>query len=117
MYYIFEYIIFTDKESTQRSHFIKYCQFNLNLKRWPKLNIKVYKMKIAQISPLYESVPPKFYGGTGGGVAYFLTDDIYNSIYYISGPIKMVEIIKNILLNMDINKDYIKTDYFPGYND
>jgi hypothetical protein len=29
----------------------------------------------------------------------------------------MVEIIKKVLLNMDINKDYIKTDYFPGYDD
>ena len=30
-------------------------------------------MKIAQIAPLYESVPPRFYGGTER-VVYFLTE-------------------------------------------
>ena len=30
-------------------------------------------MRIAQVSPLFESVPPKFYGGTERVVAY-LTD-------------------------------------------
>src|SRR5438067_12376861 len=33
------------------------------------------KMKIAQIAPLYESVPPKLYGGTERVVSY-LTDEL-----------------------------------------
>jgi glycosyltransferase involved in cell wall biosynthesis len=33
------------------------------------------KMKIAQISPLYESVPPKFYGGTER-VVHYLTEEL-----------------------------------------
>src|SRR5437870_12820319 len=32
-------------------------------------------MRIAQIAPLYESVPPKYYGGTERGVSY-LTDEL-----------------------------------------
>ena len=32
-------------------------------------------MKIAQIAPLYESVPPKFYGGTERVVSY-LTEEL-----------------------------------------
>ena len=32
-------------------------------------------MKIAQVAPLYESVPPKFYGGTERVVSY-LTEEI-----------------------------------------
>lgn len=44
-------------------------------------------------------------------------DDVYNSMYYVSGPIKMVKIIKNILLRIGIVKDYMVMDYFPGYND
>src|SRR5579884_580071 len=32
-------------------------------------------MKIAQVAPLYESVPPKFYGGTERVVSY-LTDEL-----------------------------------------
>ncbi len=34
-----------------------------------------YKMKIAQISPLYESVPPKFYGGTER-VVHYITEEL-----------------------------------------
>ncbi|MGZ5491614.1 MAG: glycosyltransferase, partial [Nitrososphaeraceae archaeon] len=32
-------------------------------------------MRIAQVAPLYESVPPKFYGGTER-VVYFLTEEL-----------------------------------------
>jgi hypothetical protein len=34
-------------------------------------------MRIAQVSPLYESVPPKLYGGTERVVSY-LTDELVN---------------------------------------
>lgn len=51
-------------------------------------------MKIAQVSPLFESVPPKFYGGTERVVAYlteelvetghevtlFATSDLYDAV-------------------------------------
>ena len=36
-------------------------------------------MRIAQISPLYEAVPPKLYGGTERVVAY-LTDELVAAV-------------------------------------
>jgi hypothetical protein len=36
-------------------------------------------MRIAQVSPLFESVPPKLYGGTERVVAY-LTEELYEAI-------------------------------------
>lgn len=44
-------------------------------------------------------------------------EDIYNSRFYVSGPLKMVKTMKDMLLEMNIDKKYIKTDYFPGYGD
>ena len=43
--------------------------------------------------------------------------DIYNSVYYMSGPPKMVKIIRNALLEMKIDKEDIVIDYFSGYDD
>jgi glycine betaine catabolism B len=43
--------------------------------------------------------------------------DIYSSIYYISGPPVMVGKVKDMLVGMDIKKDNINVDYFPGYSD
>jgi glycosyltransferase involved in cell wall biosynthesis len=40
------------------------------VRRAPTLNQKVTEMKIAQIAPLMESVPPKLYGGTERVVSY-----------------------------------------------
>lgn len=42
--------------------------------------------------------------------------DIENRLYYISGPFGMIKNIKNILLEMKVKTDNIKTDYFPGYD-
>ena len=33
-------------------------------------------MKIAHVAPLYESVPPKFYGGTERIISYLTVEDI-----------------------------------------
>jgi len=44
-------------------------------------------------------------------------EDIYNSRFYVSGPLKMVTIMEDMLLDMNIDKKNIKTDYFPGYDD
>jgi glycine betaine catabolism B len=41
--------------------------------------------------------------------------DIYNSIYYISGPPGMVDTIKDMLLGIGIGKENMTMDYFPGY--
>ena len=43
--------------------------------------------------------------------------DVYNRIYYISGPFNMVNIIKRILLKMNIDEKDMVIDYFPGYDD
>ena len=48
-------------------------------------------MKIAQIAPLYESVPPKFYGGTERVVSY-LTEELvrqgHDVTLFASGDLK-----------------------------
>jgi hypothetical protein len=36
-------------------------------------------MKVAQVAPLYESVPPKMYGGTERVVSYFIQEFIEKS--------------------------------------
>ena len=43
--------------------------------------------------------------------------DVYNRIYYISGPFNMVSIMKRILLKMNIDEKDMVIDYFPGYDD
>ena len=49
----------------------------------------------------------------------FLTEDIVkkdiDSIFYLSGPSKMVENYKSLLLKMGVRRSCIMTDYFPGY--
>jgi ferredoxin-NADP reductase len=42
--------------------------------------------------------------------------DLYNSLYYISGPLKMVQIMKEMLLQINIESKNIIEDYFPGYS-
>ncbi len=42
-------------------------------------------MKVAQIAPLYESVPPKLYGGTERVVSY-LTDGLVRQGQSTGGP-------------------------------
>ncbi|MCJ7666591.1 MAG: FAD-dependent oxidoreductase [Actinobacteria bacterium] len=41
--------------------------------------------------------------------------DLYNNLYYISGPFKMVQIIQEMSLKMNIESKNIIEDYFPGY--
>ena len=43
----------------------------------------VLKMKIAQVASLYESVPPKLYGGTERVVSY-LTEDLINQSHEVT---------------------------------
>lgn len=44
-------------------------------------------------------------------------NDLCNCFYFISGPLIMVQILKEILLKMDIESKNILEDYFPGYSD
>jgi ferredoxin-NADP reductase len=44
-------------------------------------------------------------------------NDLYNCFYFISGPLIMVQILKEMLLKMDIESKNIVEDYFPGYSD
>lgn len=41
--------------------------------------------------------------------------DYKNRLFYISGPNKMVEGYKKLLIDLKISKKNIKTDYFPGF--
>src|SRR5579863_9211322 len=47
----------------------------LPARREPHISTSGYCMKIAQVAPLYESVPPKLYGGTERVVSY-LTEEL-----------------------------------------
>lgn len=40
--------------------------------------------------------------------------DIYDRLWYLSGPSSMVNSYKKILLDMGVRRDVIFTDYFPG---
>jgi len=42
--------------------------------------------------------------------------DLKDRIFYISGPVVMVSIVKEILLKLNIKNSSIVTDYFPGYD-
>src|SRR5277367_1466767 len=56
-------------------HFCRYCGiFDRGLLVWPSL-IRRLRMRIAQIPPLHEAVPPRLYGGTERVVSY-LTEEL-----------------------------------------
>lgn len=42
-------------------------------------------------------------------------DNLQESMYYVAGPDPMVEAMEKLLLGMDIKKEQILTDGFPGY--
>jgi ferredoxin-NADP reductase len=41
--------------------------------------------------------------------------DYAEKIYYISGPVKMVKAIEDMLASIGLTEDKVKQDYFPGY--
>ncbi len=41
--------------------------------------------------------------------------DVLQRDFYISGPVKMVEIIRDVLLGLNVKEGRIIKDYFPGY--
>jgi ferredoxin-NADP reductase len=41
--------------------------------------------------------------------------DYIEKIYYISGPVKMVKAIEDMLASIGLTEDKMKQDYFPGY--
>ena len=49
-------------------------------------------MKIAQIAPLYESVPPKYYGGTERVVSY-LTEELVRHGHDVIRAINLLEFV------------------------
>ena len=49
-------------------------------------------MKIAQIAPLYESVPPKYYGGTERVVSY-LTEELVRQGHDVIRAINLLEFV------------------------
>ena len=40
--------------------------------------------------------------------------DYMNCIFYLSGPPAMVESYEDVLTNMGVPREHIKTDFFPG---
>lgn len=65
-----------------------------------------------------DKIPPNWQGLTGfldEKIIKAKVNDFAKAKYYISGPNMMVHSYTNTLLHMGINKNNIKTDYFPGY--
>src|SRR6266852_819573 len=68
-------------------------------------------MKIAQVAPLYESVPPKLYGGTERVVSY-LTEELvemgYDVTFFASGDFEMAaRLIPACLRSLRLDKSCI----------
>lgn len=64
-----------------------------------------------------ETIPENWQGYTGRIDAEIIKKkipDFDERIFYISGPHNMVEAYKQTLVQMGINKNQIKTDFFPG---
>jgi hypothetical protein len=53
----------------------EFCVISAHAREAQKHERKLPTMKIAQVAPLYESVPPKLYGGTERVVSY-LTEEL-----------------------------------------
>ena len=63
------------------------------------------------------NVPQRWKGATGRinpNMIKHVLPDFMERIYFLSGPHTMVEATRDTLLSMGINKNQIKTDYFPG---
>jgi glycine betaine catabolism B len=64
-----------------------------------------------------KTIPPNWNGKIGHLDSQMIIDEIqdwHERIFYLSGPHSMVSEFKKTLINMDLNKNQIKTDYFPG---
>ncbi len=66
-------------------------------------------MRIAQVSPLYESVPPKFYGGTERVVSY-LTEELINQGHHVTlfasgDSITRAEVVSHVDEALRLNPD------------
>lgn len=78
-----------------------------------KLGIKV----IYTLTDL-ENVPKDWRGRTGRIDEKMVKSEVpdYNERYfYLSGPHEMVKSLEKILIQMNVKRKMIKTDYFPGY--
>lgn len=65
-----------------------------------------------------EHIPKDWTGIKGRITAATIKKEVkdYNErIYYLSGPIGMVDAYKEMLVNLEIPKNHIAVDYFPGY--
>ena len=52
-------------------------------------------MRIAQVAPLYESVPPKLYGGTERVVSYLPADHLSTKYDYLSTHCNHLQTLRN----------------------
>lgn len=67
-----------------------------------------------------EAIPYGWRGRTGYITADMIRDEVPDykqRLFYISGPQPMVNAFVQLLSDMDIPRDRIKTDYFPGYTE
>ncbi|MBI2032671.1 MAG: oxidoreductase [Candidatus Levybacteria bacterium] len=83
----------------------KQAEKELNLKYIPILSQKA-------------EIPQRWNGKVGHITKEMIKDEVPDykeRFFYISGPLKMVDGYKKLLLDMGVSKKNIITDYFPGY--
>ncbi len=64
------------------------------------------------------TVPPGWTGKTGRIDAPLIqteVPDYQNCYFYVSGPRSMIVTFEELLANMGVAKDHLKTDFFPGF--
>ena len=76
----------------------------------------VFKEELASIASRNHNLEIKYYIdrhiAKNNLKSYF---SLGSTVFYISGPRKMVEIYQNMLVDFGVGKENIKLDYFPGY--
>ncbi len=76
-------------------------------------------LKVVYIISDEKIAPPLWHGKIGmmnEGMVRDVAFDLIKSLYYVSGPVPMVEGIGNMLGNMGVPHDHIEYEFFPGYD-
>ena len=79
---------------------------------------KILGIKVIYVLTNKENIPENWEGKIGyineGMIAEELPD-YKKRLFYLSGPVAMVDSYRKLLLNMGLPAKQILTDYFPGY--
>lgn len=69
--------------------------------------------------PVVSSFSPENWSGEEGHISYVMirkyVPDLNIGIYYLSGPKDMVKAMRELLININVSEDHIRTEEFSGY--